>query len=75
MIIKYKRTVQSTAMSKRPYQNGLSLEIDRRDNVVRIESINPRTNQITTYLSMEIPIEQIEEVINALKSLNEFKNI
>ena len=69
MVIKYNRIVESCAMSKRPSQNGLSLTKDISENVIRIEGTNARTNTVTSYLSLEIPLEDLDKVINALVKL------
>lgn len=67
MVVNYKRIVRSGAMSKSPRQSGLSLT--KIGDTVMIEAINPQTRTITSNLYMEIPIEQIDEVINALKRI------
>lgn len=69
MQIKYIRNVQSVAMSKYPKQSGLDLEYDFEDKVVEIQSINPRMNDVTSYLSMQIPIESLRDVIDALSDM------
>lgn len=70
-IIKYNRIVKSIAMSKSPSQSGLSLAYKHSysEDVVVIESINPRMNDITSHLRMEIPIEHIDDVIRALEEI------
>lgn len=62
--IRYHRTVTSAAMSKRPRQNGLSL--DYEDGLITVQAINPKTGDITSHLRMEIPIENLQQVIDAL---------
>lgn len=71
-IIKYNKIVKSCAMSKSPNQSGLSLTKDAFGKV-RIESINPRLNTETSYLYMEIPNENIDDVIKALIELKNVK--
>ena len=80
--VKYQRTVQSQAMSKDPKQNGLILSVGHRyydytakmwtmdDTVIAINAINPRAGE-TTYLEMQIPIENIDDVIKALIEIKE----
>ena len=67
--IKYNRVVLSKAMSKSPYQSGLSLTSMPSSETIRIESINPRLDAITSHLLMEIPYENISDVIGALVEL------
>ena len=69
MEIRYERIVHSQAMSKSPYQSGLSLTHFASNNTIKIQSINPRLNTITSYLSMQIPVEEIDNVIKALLEL------
>lgn len=74
--INYNRNVQSEAMSKNPYQSGLVISYDMRgsypsmaQDVIVIQAINPTTKTITSHLRMEIPIENIDDVIGALNEL------
>ena len=69
MEIRYERIVHSQAMSKNPYQSGLSLTYFDSNNTVKIQSINPRLNKVTSYLSMQIPVEEIDNVVKALLEL------
>lgn len=74
-VINYNRTVQSEAMSKNPNQTGLSLDYQKRggypsmaNDIIVIQAINPKTG-ITSHLRMEIPIENIDDVIGQLVQL------
>lgn len=49
-----------------PNQSGLSLILN--NDIIDIESINPKMNDITSYLSMQIPKESLQEVIDNLKT-------
>ncbi len=76
MRVEYDRIVQSVAMSKWPKQKGLELTYIKDDlyynpskEVIKIQAINPKMNDITSYLSMEIPVESIDSVIEVLKAL------
>lgn len=80
--INYNRVVQSEAMSKNPYQSGLAISYDMKgsypsmaQDVIIIQAINPTTKTITSHLSMEIPIENIDDVIGALNELKVELNI
>ena len=64
--IKYNRVVKSQAMSKWPNQNGIVFT--QYGDVIEIEAINPKMNDITSYLSMQIPKESLQEVIDNLKT-------
>ena len=66
--IKYNRNVSSVAMSKWPYQSGINFSKER-NNVIRIQAINPKMDSITSHLHMEIPYENLNEVIGALIEL------
>lgn len=52
MEIRYERIVHSQTMSKSPYQSGLSLTHFASNNTIKIQSINPRLDTVTSYLSM-----------------------
>jgi hypothetical protein len=65
-IVKYTRVVKSQASIKTPNMSGLS--ISAYGDKIRLNAINPVTNVKTTYLYMEIPKEDLEEVINTLKT-------
>ena len=67
-IINYKRVVQSVAMNKHPNQSGLSLKIEAGD-VIKLEAINPKLNEITSHLKLEVPIEELDNLIGALTEL------
>lgn len=68
--IDYSRIVDSKAMSKSPYQSGLFIsKTCRTVDAVRIQAINPRTDTVTSHLYMEVPFENIPEVIQALQEL------
>jgi hypothetical protein len=57
-------------MSKSPYQSGLFISKTAiTADAVRIQAINPKTNTVTSHLYMEIPFENIPEVIQALQEL------
>ena len=71
--IKYKKPVVSTAMSKHPYQSGLRVSeglcyIDMSP-VIKINAFNPKMNDITSHLEMQIPKENVQELIDALNQL------
>lgn len=75
-VINYNRTVQSEAMSKNPNQTGLSLTYQKRggypsmaNDIIEVQAINPTTKTITSHLRMEIPIENIDDVIGQLVQL------
>lgn len=70
MELKYGRTVKSVAMSKWPNQSGISITKDLNDTI-KIQAINPRTDNITSYLSMQIPFEDIDNVIEMLNKIKE----
>jgi len=78
MEIKYNRIVLSSAMSKNPYQSGLSLTRTKsykdEGDIINIQAINPQTNTITTHLRIEIPVENIDDVIDILEILKEENN-
>lgn len=65
--IKYNRIVRSVAGNKYPFQTGLSLT--KVDDVIEIKAFNSVTKSTTTGLRMEIPLENVEEVIEKLKEL------
>ena len=67
--IQYNRVVQSVAMSKGPKQSGLFLSHDKTDNTIKIQAINPKLNDITSYLSMEVPVEELDSLICSLTEL------
>lgn len=73
--VNYKRIVISCAMNKSPYQSGIDLSLENEDlrRSVLIQAINPKTNDITSYLKIRIPYEDIDEVIKCLQDLK--KNI
>lgn len=64
--IKYNRVVRSRAMSKSPNQSGLSLTLN--NDIIDVESINPRMNDVTSHLRIQIPKESLQEVIDNLKT-------
>jgi len=69
-------------MSKDPKQNGLILSVGHNyydyglkrwvtdDTVIAINANNPRAGE-TTYLEMQIPIEDVDDVIRALIEIKE----
>jgi hypothetical protein len=65
--IDYKRLVHSKAMNKRPNQCALQLEM--LNEVLWIQSINPRTETATTDLYIQVPKENIQNLINELEKL------
>lgn len=73
--IDYKRSVVSCAMNKSPYQSGIDLSLENEDSrkSVLIQAINPKMNDITSYLKIRIPYENIDDVIKCLENLK--KNI
>lgn len=64
--IKYNRVVKSQAMSKWPNQSGLSLTLN--NDIIDVESINPKMNDVTSHLCIQIPKESLQEVIDNLKT-------
>jgi len=69
-IVKYNRVVFSEAMSKSPNQSGISFsKVEYPRDCIKIESINPKMNDITSHLSIAIPIEHLDDVINSLIEL------
>ncbi len=68
--IRYNRTVRSVAMSKHPNQSGLDIsKSNYTKDCIKIQAINPKMNDVTSYLSMEIPIENIDDVIGLLTEI------
>lgn len=73
--IDYPRVVASRAIHKHPNQSGLHLQklkgspFWQSDNSIRLEAINPKTNTITTGLYLEIPVESVSDLIQALQEL------
>lgn len=67
--ILYKRNVSSVAMSKSPYQSGLVLSYEKTRDSIKVQAINPKMNDITSYLHLSIPAEEIDNVIGALVEL------
>lgn len=65
--IDYPRTVLSAAGHKTAFQSGLYLV--KSDNKIHIHAVNPKTNDVTTHLQIQIPFESISEVIQALQEL------
>jgi hypothetical protein len=75
-VIKYNRIVQSEAMSKNPNQSGLVVSYRERGgyptmqkDIIEFQAINPKTNTITSHLSMELPLENIDDLINQLQEI------
>lgn len=81
--VKYNRIVKSLAMSKGPNQNGIIFDVidkqwgyDENRNyknldiepVIKINATNPKTGT-TSYLEMQIPVENLQDVINALRKI------
>lgn len=69
--INYRRNVKARAMSKSPCQAGMELEdesyySDGGKNVV-LHSINAKDGKVTSHLHLQIPKEDINRVIEALK--------
>lgn len=81
MRINYDRNVRSEAMSKAPKQSGIQFDVvtnnifkdgkwqDEGDKVITVSAINPKTNDVTSHLHMQIPIEKLDEVIEALTKI------
>ena len=68
--IDYNRIVDSKAMRKHPNQSGLFLsKTTRTPDAIRIQAINPKTNKVTSHLYVEIPLENIPELIQSLQEL------
>jgi len=68
--IDYSRIVDSQAMSKNPNQSGLFIsKTAYTPDAIRIQAINPRTNTVTSHLYMEVPFENVPELIQALQEL------
>ena len=67
MRVDYSRVVESVAMSKRPNQNGMVIVKD--GDKVFLHATNPKTNEVTSYLMLQIPIEDIDKVIDALNKI------
>lgn len=80
-LVEYSRTVESEAMSKGPKQNGMYLSIktlgwgyDANKKygripippVVVLQGRNPKTNSQTSHLKLEIPVEDIDKLIEQL---------
>lgn len=65
--VDYKRLVRAVAGDKYPYQDSLILSLN--GDVVQINATNPKTKKRTTHLQMQIPIEEIDNVIMALSDL------
>lgn len=66
-VIRYKRTVRSIAMSKHPKQNGLI--VNKTGNIIYLNATNPKTGTETSHLEMQIPIENLQDVIDTLNNL------
>lgn len=66
--IAYSTVVWSKAKNKWPNQSGLQITRDYEDRVT-LEAINPKTQSVTTNLYLQIPLENIPEVIKALQEL------
>jgi len=75
--VKFKRVVYSEAMSKRPRQSGIKFtKVDKAkyswrhsNDCILVEAYNTVTKEVTSHLSMEIPLEHLDEVIKALQEL------
>jgi hypothetical protein len=68
--IDYTRTVRARAMNKSPNQKGLYLTDEHWDNkkdVVSIMSVNAKDGNVTSHLWLQIPKENLQDVIDALK--------
>lgn len=78
MRVEYNRIIRSAAMSKSPKQKGLELTYEKdgwySKEVIVVQSINPRMNDTTSHLFMEIPVENIDSVIEVLKALKDQVN-
>lgn len=84
--VKYKRVVHSKCAIKYPNQNGINISRGRVTewtgekygsdySIVSLNATNPRTNQETTHLELQIPIEDIDSVIEALKAIKDEEGI
>lgn len=64
--IKYSRTVESVAMSKNPTQIGLI--VNSTDGIIHLNAVNAKTGTKTSYLEMQIPVEDLDKVIEVLEA-------
>lgn len=68
--VKYSRTVYARAMSKSPNQAGIHIEDESwysdKKNIL-LHSVNAKDGNITSHLYLQIPKENLGEVIEALK--------
>ena len=67
-IIRYNRVVRAEAMNKRPYQKGIMLIDDSSGNIT-INSINSKDGLPTSHLHIQIPIEHVPELLEALSKI------
>lgn len=65
--VKYKRAVKAYAMSKSVSQSGLHINDGLANNTVSLHSINTKDGKVTSHLMLQIPKENLQEVIDALK--------
>ncbi len=75
--VDYPRIVQSVAMSKWPNQNGIIFTLPDQTSGykdrMRINATNPKTGE-TSYLEMQVPMESIDNIIDALTQIkNEYE--
>lgn len=66
-LIPYKRLVHSKAMNKSPYQNALV--VTRDADRIKFNATNPKTNKQTSYLELQLPVEEIDNLIVVLQKL------
>lgn len=70
--VDYKQVVQAVAGDKYPRQNSLICSLVNKDkDVIQLNATNPKTNKRTTNLQMQIPIENLDDVIAALLDLKD----
>lgn len=64
--IHYSRSVQAKAMSKSPAQAGIIITDEHFQNRVSLHCINAKDGKQTTHLMLQIPKEDLDNVINSL---------
>lgn len=54
-------------MNKSPYQNALI--VTRDGDRIKFNATNPKTNKQTSYLELQLPAEEIDNLITVLQKL------
>lgn len=68
--VDFNRIVRSDGGIKHPKQSAISFLVINYggDNVIEICPINPKTNSETTGIGIQFPKEELDNIIEALKS-------